>query len=382
MTPEWPRFVDLVEQVMAADDLLPHVVAGVRAVIAEVAVLPASDMAGHTRALLTAAARALAERRGPTEAELAFVEQLAVTRARQGIPIEVVMAAIRVSERTIWTRARELAEADGLPDRLLLDARELYDDWADAVRARLIRAHRDAPSPHDGAWDRRAETLRRLLEGGSAAALAAAEAGFAPGAGLWVLVGRSGDAATEDAVRRLVDATRGPSLTAQIGDTLVAVSARRPPLPGRLPLRAPASTPAPVVGVAGPAPAEEVTSAHRQAVSTVPAAEASGRTGPVHVTEVASVVALLSRGDLAATVAAAHAAAYEALGPAGAPVARTVRTWLELDRDTGAAAKALFVHDNTVRNRVQRFAEATGIDPLSTFGGVDAWWLCRSWLPE
>jgi DNA-binding PucR family transcriptional regulator len=57
-----------------------------------------------------------------------------------------------------------------------------------------------------------------------------------------------------------------------------------------------------------------------------------------------------------------------------------VCAWLEARRDVTAAAGRLFVHPNTVRNRVQRFGEATGIDPSDTFGAVNAWWLCRTWL--
>ncbi|GIF41435.1 hypothetical protein [Actinoplanes xinjiangensis] len=65
---DWTAVVDLIERVMGDEDLLPSVISGVRATVREVAVLPPSDIAGHTRALLTAATRALADRRGPTGA--------------------------------------------------------------------------------------------------------------------------------------------------------------------------------------------------------------------------------------------------------------------------------------------------------------------------
>lgn len=374
---QWSAVVDLIERVMADEDLLPQAVSGVRSMIAEVSSLPVADVAGHTRALLTAATRALAARRGPTEAELAFVEELAVTRASQGIPIEVVLGAIHVAERAIWTRARELAPAEDVGAGVLLDARELYDDWAEAVRARLIRAHRDAQLELTAVRrDRDVELMRRLLEGGSAASLAAAEVGLPYAGGLWVMVGRNGDRQAEEMMRRL-RSERVASLTAPFADTLVTVTAARPAPPAR----ASAGTDA-VVGVAGPVGVEEITTAHRLAVAVVPAAESVRRVGPVHVGEMASVVAVLSRSDLCAALVARHADAHRELGASAIPVALAVRAWLEADRDAGAAAEALFVHANTVRNRVQRFTRTTGIDPLGTFGALDAWWLCVAWLAE
>lgn len=57
------------------------------------------------------------------------------------------------------------------------------------------------------------------------------------------------------------------------------------------------------------------------------------------------------------------AAANDSLGET---VASTVATWLEADRDTTLAAKRLGIHVNTVRYRVNRYCELTGLD-LSDF---------------
>ncbi|WP_106399032.1 helix-turn-helix domain-containing protein [Actinocorallia populi] len=371
---EWTSVAGLVERVVGEEDLLPSVVAGVRTMVREVAALPTADMTGHTRALLFAATRALADRRGPSEAELTFVEDLAVTRARQGVPIEAVLRAIHVAERAIWARARETAPAAGVAPDLLLDARELYDDWAEAVRSRLITAHRAARAGRDpGAGERDAAILRRLLEGGSAAALAAAEAGLPTAGGLWALAARADDpnaaAALERALRE-----QPPALCAGIDGLLAAVLARPPaPRAGR------AGTTA---GLAGPAEPEELPAAWRLALDALAAAESSGRTGVVHVAEVPALVALAGRPDLAAVLADRHRPAWHALGANAVPVALAVSAWLEADRDVGAAAERLFVHPNTVRNRVQRFTDVTGVDPATTFGAVDAWWLCGTWLSQ
>ncbi|NBM18954.1 PucR family transcriptional regulator [Streptomyces sp. GC420] len=363
--------VDLIERVVGEDDLLPSVVAGVRTLVREVSVLPPADIAGHTRALLAAATRAVAARRGPTEAELSFVAELGVTRARQGVPIEAVLGAVHVAERTIWARAREVAAAHGVPADRLLDARELYDDWSEAVRARLITAHRATETGRTlPAVDREADLVRRLLEGGSAAALAAAEAGLPAGGGLWVAVARPRDT-LPSAVHEQPRA-HAPALVALVDGLLVGVLTRVP---------APSvSSDGAVAGLAGPAGPEELGAVRRLAVAALGAAETAGRTGLVHIAEVAAPAALADRADLAAVLLDRHRPARSALGANARTVAHAVCAWLEADRDVAAAAAALFVHPNTVRNRVQRFADVTGIDPHGTFGGVNAWWLCRMWL--
>ncbi|MFC7531483.1 helix-turn-helix domain-containing protein [Actinoplanes sp. GCM10030250] len=375
---DWTAVVELIERVVGDEDLLPSVIAGVRTTVREVAGLPPSDIAGHTRALLVAATRALAARRGPTEAELSFVEELGVTRARQGVPIEAVLSAIHVAERAIWARARELAGSEGVGADRLLDARELYDDWADAVRARLITAHRAAKigtEPQRGGRD--AAILRRLLQGGSAAALAVAEAGLPVADGLWVLVTRPG---AERALREHL-----PVLCAVVDDLLIGVLSREPSslVPFSLVPSSPVpSSPVPTAGLAGPAEPEKLAPVQRLAAAALAAAETTGRTGVVHIADVAWLAALTERADLAAVLLDRHQRAWATLGSNAEPVARAVLTWLESDRDVTVAGGKLFVHPNTVRNRVQRFAEVTGIDPVSTFGATNAWWLCRTWLRE
>ncbi|MBA0051266.1 PucR family transcriptional regulator [Streptomyces sp. AJS327] len=361
----WRDVVDLIERVVGEDELMPSVVAGVRGTVREVAALPAADIAGHTRALLAAATRALAARRGPTEAELSFVEELGSTRARQGVPIEAVLGAIHVAERVIWSRAREAA--NGLEAHVLLDVRELYEDWAHAVRARLISAHRAADAGrHVGERDLAA--LRRLLEGGSAATLAAAEAGLPPGGGLWVLVARPGDGALEQSVRE-----HGPALLAHVDGLLVGVFARAP---------GERATGGGTAGLAGPAEPEELGAVRRLALAALTAAESTGRGGVTHVADVAVLAAVADRADLAAMLTDRHRPAMTALGPHARPVAQAVRAWLECGRDVPAAATRLFVHANTVRNRVHRFADLTGIDPTDPFGALNAWWLCGEWLAQ
>jgi hypothetical protein len=367
-TAPWSEIADLIESVAGSGTLVAEAVEEVRATQPQMATLDAGDVARHTRALLAAATRAIAARRGPTDAELSFVEDLAVTRARQGIPIEAVLAAIHVAERRIWAAARERARADGVPQGQVLDARELYDDWAESVRTRLIVAHRRAEaSARTTGQDRPGRLLRRLLDGGAAAALAAAEAGLPTGA-LHVLVVPD---VRGDRAAALVTAfrTRGAGGAADgsvVGVVGTVTDELRADLDGL------------ACGVAGPGVAEEVPALRRLAAAAADVAREQGLSGPTPVADVAVAVALNGRADLAAALVDRHRPALASLGRKAVDTAATVRVWVECGQDADAAAARLFVHPNTVRNRVGAMAEASGLDPRDPVDAVTLWWLARS----
>ena len=363
----WSVIADLIESVAGSEGLVTEAVEEVQATQPEMSALDAGDVARHTRALMAAATRAIAARRGPTEAELSFIEDLAVTRARQGIPIQAVLGAIHVAERRIWTAARSRAREDGVPAAQVLDARELYDDWAESVRTRLIVAHRRAEaSALRTGHDRPGRLLRRLLDGGSAAALAAAEAGLPAGAVRVVVVPGVG----ADEALDIVAALRTRGAAGRVGGAVVGVVGSvsgelRSVLGDR------------VCGVAGPGAAEELPALRRLALAAADVARQEGRAGPVDVADVAVAVALDSRADLAAALAERHREGLERLGRRRPETTDTVRAWVECGQDTDAAAARLFVHPNTVRNRVGAMAAATGLDPRDPFDAVTLWWLAR-----
>lgn len=365
---QWSAIAGLIERVAGDQVLVESVVEEVRVSIREIAGLEASDVSRHTRALLAASTRAIAERRGPSEAELSFVEDLATTRARQGIPIHAVLSAIHVAERRIWARARHVAVDSGLDPLLLLEARELYDDWAQEVRNRLLAAHAAALRAPAGAGDtdREAEVVRRLLQGGSPAALAAGSVGL-PLEGVVVLVASGAGVRPRDLVRTLRRTRLG--VVAVERSDVVAVLRQAP---AALDVAVP-------VGVAGPGRVEEVPALRRLALAAGRVGGERGRTGLVPVADVASGVAMLDRSDLAAALLARHGEGIDALGRQAGPVVATVRAWLEGGADADAAAARTYVHPNTVRNRVTALAGATGLDPHEPFAAVDLWWLCRAW---
>lgn len=364
---DWNEIVALIESVSSTPKVLTEAVSEVRATSRAIATLDAADVARRTRDLMTAATRAIAARRGPTEAELAFVEDLAVTRARQGIPISEVLAAIHVASRRIWAETAVLARELGVDSALLLQARALYDDWAEAVRQRLLATHRATEVTARLAYrDRDDNVIRRLLQGGSAAVLAAGEAGIAPDT-VWVGVGRD-----VEAIGWVRSWLKRSGVLGVADGTVVLVASRMPtagPDGGT------------TVGIAGPGDVREVPQLRHLASAAVAASTILGRAGAVHIAEVAPVAALLERPDLAAALADRHHGALASLGSHREAILGTVRLWLENGRDANRAARGAFVHANTVRNRVAALCSATGLDPDDTFGAIALWWLCTQGHP-
>jgi hypothetical protein len=369
----WAGIVRLVDVLAGDGSLVDEAVRDVQHSVAELGRLDRADIARHTRALLAAAIRAIADRRGPTEAELAFVEDLAVTRARQGVPIHDVLTAIHVAQRHVWSRARSLAGGAGVEAGLLMDARDLYDDWSEQVRARLIVAHRRTEiGQAQSQRDRDVQLVHRILEGGSAAALAAAEAGLPPTEPLWVVRTRPTDtidaAGLEEQLR-----TDHADLFARVEEDLVGLLVRAP---------RPDGDPAVPVGVAGPLPVEEADVGAAWSQAALEGAATLGRTGLHEVGDVAVTAALRSRPDLARAVVDRRLGGLRTDTAFARDMAETVVAHVERDRNVEATAHALFVHPNTVRHRLKRFEELTGLRPDSSFDAIAAWWSLRQWLEE
>lgn len=365
----WQPIVALLDRLAGEPALVDEAVREVRAQVPAVGRLPAEDVARQTRALLAAAVRAIAERRGPSDAELAFIEQLAVTRADQQVPIDAVLTAIHLAGRRIWLRARAVAAELDIGPEQVLDARELFDDWSEQVRTRLLVSHRAAELARAASLrDRRMALLRRALSGGTAALDAVGEAGL-PAAGLWVVTSEPVDE---------VDAGRlEPALRAGVTDLFGVLDGR---LVGVLAARPEAGAgPAVAVGCAGPVEAGRLDLASRWARLAVGVAGGapSGAPALVDVTDVPVAAALLGEVPLGRHLAACAGEGLAGEGEFAQVLCDTVVAFVEHGAQVGPTAEALVVHPNTVRHRLRRFTAVTELGLDDPFAAVAAWWLAR-----
>jgi DNA-binding PucR family transcriptional regulator len=87
------------------------------------------------------------------------------------------------------------------------------------------------------------------------------------------------------------------------------------------------------------------------------------------------VLTAVGADDLAEALERRHFEALDREGQSGRDVEETVRALLEHDQNADDVSRAMHVHRNTVRYRLGRFRELTGLDLRRTDDLVTAWWL-------
>jgi len=274
--------------------------------------------------------------------------------------VEMVRVAIDVVEQTV-TDVVDDADVPGVREGVLRYSREVAFAAAE-VYARAAEAR--------GAWDARLEALvvDSLLRGETDEEVRsrAAALGWTAQSGVTVTVGRTpsgDDEAVVDALRRTARQAGHDVLTGVQGDRLVVV------LGG---VDDPEKAAASVAGHFGPGPvvagplvpdlAAAATSA-RAAVAGLRAADAwPDAPRPVSADALLPERALAGDGHARGALVA-HV--YEPIAETGPVVVDTLAAYLESGGSVEAAARLLFVHPNTVRYRLRRVVELSGLTPAN-----------------
>lgn len=281
----------------------------------------------------------------------------------RSITLTQTVALIKVTIDVAESRVGELAapgEEKALADAILRFSREIAFSAAQ-VYARAAESR--------GAWDARLQALLvdALLRGDSSDVLASrgAALGWADVPPVAVVVGRSpgGDAtAVLHMVYRAARRARVEVVGGVQADRLVVVmGGARDPLDTAKQL-APAFGDGPIVVGPGVPSLDEATESARAAIAGFRAARAwPGAPTPVYADALLPERALA--GDSTARQALRHDA-YGALVKAGGGLLETLDAFFTAGGVLESAARELYVHPNTVRYRLKRIAEVTGLSPL------------------
>jgi PucR C-terminal helix-turn-helix domain len=356
-----------------ADDawLIDRIAASIRAEIPELAALDPDDITGLLMAAVPCGQAAVEERRPPTPQELDGSAAVTVALGRAGVPLDAINQSRRIAVRLIFDAWREGAQARGIDGSTQLEHLYSVWNWADAIAARASDVYPRAPEGSDGDEAQRASFLRGVLDGsvspGEAQARAAAY-GLLPGGRYMALRGRPSPGAESHELRRAIELSVGT----ESGDVLVGIVdgevwglvARRPDV-------------APEQGTVGLGTAAElgaVDGSFRLAGRALETATAFELTGVVGIDDLSLRPVIMSEDHLGDRLVRRYVEPLRELGDFGATLEHTVREYLANNSRIDDSAKALIIHPNTLRHRIDRFQQLTGADLHRTEDVIEVWW--------
>lgn len=356
----------------AHDDFADRFLTLVRRHVPGYAVLSDDEIRTSARRFVDILVSELSPLRVPDGALREMLGDFAVERAAQGLPLDVLTVGYQLGSREMLALLDEVAAEVGLPSELLLavhDSAWEFSLEASAVFARvrhglaLERAHFDA--------ERRSAFTGGVLSGTFPAERINRDAhllGLTPQPHHVALATRAVSADDADAIRRAIaSAVRVPAerlLLAQIGPVL-----------GFIAPHAPESVVGHLVAVGPPLPLEKLDTSFDEAVLVLETARRFAMSGVVRLRDLGPRPLVLSDAHTAEALEARHLAPLDAAGRSSREIEETARAYLECDQDVRELARRLAVHPNTVRYRVNRFQELTGLDLRRTEDVVTSWWL-------
>jgi len=332
--------------------------------------LPADALTELVKADLSRSIDAIAERRLPNEHELAVSAATAANLARAGVGLETVLQARRVAIRRSCELLREEGSKAGLDPDSQVECIYRMWEWADAIQVADAEAHRTAELEMNGRGEEeRAWFVRALLDGtlspGEVSGRATAY-GLLPGSLYRAFRARPAPGKDLRGLGRAIEGTGVAdgfgALTATVDGDLCGVVSRRPEV-GE--------------GVVGLGPETDLGRLHSSfelANRALETAVAFSYEGVVALEDLSLRPAIMSEAHLGERLIGRYLDPLQELGEFGATLEVTVREYLSHGMRIDESAKALFVHPNTLRHRLDRFQQLTGADFRDTESVLEVWW--------
>lgn len=363
------RVADLLEEQM--DSIAADLTDAYRDSLPGFADVSWSSIHAGTRRSTEVIVRALRRGVAPGEEDAEKLRVLARRWAATELPLESIGRSFHVgSRRAVWLIG---AHADdlGLDARSMFAVQDALWQWvwlgssviADVVHEQaLAEARLDATRLADFLRDLASGRMTEERLSADAAlygldlsqqyvAVYASSTGARQGSLLEAKIRQSGATSTHRVLQTIVDRT------------LLGVAPRRPTAPDGV-----------AMGVGPPVLLNAARESFAEAWEALATAEAFSMTGTFDLTTVGPL-ALVTIGDHVASRVAAERLVD--LGAECGDIEQTVLTLLEFDQSIDRTATDLHLHRNTVRYRVTRFRDMTGLDLRRTEDLVTAWWLLK-----
>jgi len=328
--------------------------------------LAVETLATAIRGNVTRALRALRDVRAPTDAELEQAAEIGRERAEQGLTVDAVLHAYRISITAVWSRFGELARERGADVASVLAFSETLWLWADAVMDIVGTAHREVELEQAREEQQRRDAFVLALLSGTldAAELRLQSATFGLDADRSYFPFRARSAGAAALSRRVAVALAGDDGLVTGLDRDFAGIAARPP----------AAVPRVVCGLGPAARLESLPVAFASASRALQTAVAFGQEGALTLADLSIRPAILADEALGDAFAARYLEPLEGLGRIGAELETTLRTWFDQEMRVEDTARSLHIHPNTLRHRLRRFEEATGATLRDPRDLVELWW--------
>ncbi|MEU7811972.1 helix-turn-helix domain-containing protein [Pseudonocardia sp. NPDC049154] len=286
-------------------------------------------------------------------------------RARQGVPADAVVEAYRAVMAVLRDAFVDAASESGADPRAVLAVATRLWDLTDRYSGVLVSARQQVEIDSARRDERRRITfVQRLLGGGiDAAELGTVGAAHGLRTGERYRVVRARDPLDPHRMARHLEHRDARALIAPLdGDVVGLLTTLPEPLADS------------VIAVAGPVTLAEVGGAFADATRVLTVALRYGRTGVVDSSSLSVRVAVEQERELGEQLHRRYLADLLSGGLGSVALVETVARWLREQRSVQATARALSVHENTVRYRLSRFAETVGANLADTDVLVEVWW--------
>ena len=330
------------------------------------------DIRASARSSLEDLISELSQLRTPNDAARERLEGLALRRAAQGMPLETLSLGYRLGSREMLTMMDEIASDIGLPNDLVLAMHDSTWEFANEAAAVFARIEHDRAVERvrfDG--ERRSGFVRGVLGGAYSIDEIHRDADlfgldsrrtYVP-----LAIGLSAPGEIDGVRRELSAALRTTSdrlLIAEVGGTLGCIAQAAPDQLSGF-----------VVAVGSSDTLESLAAGFAEAELALETASLFGLDGVVRLDQLGPKPLALAAEAAAAGLEQRHWRRLDGEGTSGGQLEETMRVYLECDQQVQDAASRLTVHPNTVRYRIGRFRELTGLDVHRTEDLITAWWL-------
>jgi PucR C-terminal helix-turn-helix domain len=362
----------LTEALLAeSDDLAARAARRMQEQLTAYAEVPLDDLTPVVRANTRNLLEMILDPEGDPERTEADYRTSGETRASQGITIDEMLHAWRIGLEVTRERAREKAEGMGIGKDVVLDFIETMLALGDRGMLASARAHREAEfeiARHE--QHHRANLVKGILFGSLSPAVLRVQAGgygLDLAASYQAVRARPSEEVTVRAIERQLGVadSAGPrrGLAALLDGDLVGFVIAQVP-----------GTVAATVGVGPPAALHELSGSFRRATRALEGAIAVGATGPVAIGQLGLWPAVIADRDVGDELLARIVEPVLAEDRIGELALDTVVRYLDNDLRLEVTAEQMFLHVNTVRYRLRRFEELSGMSLREVGDLVQVWW--------